>query len=201
MLDAPDPIAAWRGERERQRELTRWLAGRDQVRFVGPHIDLRLSIQGRTFGEYNGRLNFPDGEIATSPLESSADGWVRFSYPAIYAGQEVEDVELWFEHGKVVREKAGKGQALLTALLDADAGSRYLGEWGIGTNYQIRRFTKNMLFDEKMGGTIHLALGAGLPQAGGQNQSSIHWDMLCDMSESEILVDGDLFYKDGKFVI
>jgi aminopeptidase len=200
-LDLPDPIAAWRQERDRQRRLSAWLAGRDQVRLRGPHVDLRLSIRGRVFREFNGQYNFPDGEIATSPVESSANGWVRFSYPAIYAGQEVEDIELWFEDGKVVNEKAAKGQALLTALLDTDAGSRYLGEWGIGTNYRIRTFTKNMLFDEKMGGTIHLAAGAGLPQAGGQNSSGLHWDMLCDMSASEIVVDGDLFYKDGQAVI
>jgi aminopeptidase len=199
LLDAPDPMAAWKEERERQRELTGWLAGKNQVQLAGPDIDLSLSIQERPFGEYNGKFNFPDGEIATSPVESSADGWARFSYPVIYGGQEVDGVELYFEEGKVVKEKAGKGQNLLTSLLDADAGSRYLGELGIGTNYKIQRFTKNMLFDEKMGGTIHLAVGAGLPTAGGKNKSSIHWDMLCDMSKSEIIVDGDLFYKDGRF--
>jgi aminopeptidase len=200
LLDDPDPVAAWRQEGERQGELVRWLAGRDRVRLTGPHIDLCLSIRGRDFGAYNGRHNFPDGEIATSPVESSASGWVRFSYPAIYGGQEVEGIELGFEDGKVVKEQAGKGRELLAALLATDAGARYLGELGIGTNYGIRRFTKNMLFDEKMGGTIHLALGAGLPQAGGENKSGIHWDLLCDMTEGEIVVDGDLFYKDGKFL-
>jgi aminopeptidase len=201
LLDAPDPIAAWREQGDRQRELTRWLTGRDQVRLAGPCIDLSLSVRGRSFGEYSGQHNFPDGEIAVSPVESSANGWVRFSYPAIYRGQEVNDIELWFEGGRVVKERAGKGQALLTALLDTDAGSRYLGELGIGANYGIRRFTKHMLFDEKMGGTIHLALGAGLPETGGQNKSAIHWDLLCDMAESEIAVDGDLFYRDGIFQV
>jgi aminopeptidase len=201
LLDTPDPVAAWKEERKRQVELTGWLAGRKQVHLSGPDINLRLSIQDRPFGEYNGKFNFPDGEIATSPVENSANGWVRFSYPVIYGGQEVEGVELYFEDGKVVKENAGKGQALLTTLLDSDEGSRYLGELGIGTNFQIQRFTKNMLFDEKMGGTIHLAVGAGLPIAGGQNKSSIHWDMLCDMLNSEIIVDGDLFYKDGRFQV
>jgi aminopeptidase len=200
LLDAPDPVAAWRRHGEHQRELTGWLAGRDQVRLVGPDADLRLSVRGRTFGAYSGRHNFPDGEIATSPVESSANGWVRFSYPAIYDGREVEGVELWFEDGKVVKEQARKGQKLLEGLLATDAGSRFLGELGIGTNTAIRRFTKNMLFDEKMGGTIHLALGASLPEAGGLNESGIHWDLLCDMSQGEIGVDGELFYSNGRFL-
>jgi aminopeptidase len=129
------------------------------------------------------------------------DGWVRYSYPAIQGGREVEDIELWFEDGKVIREKASKGQEMLSALLNTDDGSRYLGEWGIGTNYGIQRFTKNMLFDEKIGGTIHFAVGFGYPESGSQNESGIHWDMLCDMAESEIMIDGELFYKDGKFMV
>jgi aminopeptidase len=169
--------------------------------FKGSDIDLRLSIKDRTFIECSGRENFPDGEIFTGPVEDSVNGWVCFSYPGIYGGREVEDIELWFEDGKVVKEQASKGQELLTALLDTDDGSRYLGEWGIGTNYDIPRFTKNMLFDEKLGGTIHFAVGLGYPESGSQNESSIHWDMLCDMAESEITVDGELFYKDGQFVI
>ena len=134
-------------------------------------------------------------------MENSVNGWVRFKYPAIFAGQEIEDIELWFENGKVVKEKAGKNQELLTSQLNIDEGARYLGEWGIGTNYGITKFTKNMLFDEKIGGTIHLAVGLGFPEAGGVNESGTHWDMLCDMADSEVTVDGDLFYKDGKTVI
>ena len=111
------------------------------------------------------------------------------------------DIELWFEGGKIVKEKASKGQDLLTSLLDTDEGARYLGEWGIGTNYGIQKFTKNMLFDEKIGGTIHLAMGAGFPEVGGTNKSGLHWDMLCDMAESEVMIDGELFYKDGRVVV
>jgi len=201
LLDLPDPVTAWKKEGERQQALVDWLAGRDQVILKGKDVDLRLSIHGRTFQRAAGRFNFPDGEIFTSPLEESAAGWIRFAYPAIYGGQEVVDVELWFEEGKVVQEKASKGQDLLTALLNTDDGSRYLGEWGIGTNYGIQRFTKNMLFDEKLGGTVHLAVGSGFPECGGKNESGLHWDMLCDMSDAEITVDGDLFYRDGKFVV
>lgn len=201
LLNEPDPVAAWQKELQRQHELMAWLAGRDRVILKGPDIDLKFSIKNRTFMESAGKYNFPDGEIFTGPVEHSINGWVRFRYPAIYDGQEVTDVELWFENGKIVKEKASKGQELLTALLNTDAGSRYLGEWGIGTNYHIQRFTKNMLFDEKLGGTIHLAVGASYPETGGKNDSGLHWDMLCDMAESEITVDGETFYRNGKPVI
>lgn len=197
LLNEPDPVAVWVNEGKRQRQLIEWLAGRDKVHLKGEFIDLQLSIKGRTFKEADGKYNFPDGEIFTGPVEDSANGWVRFNYPAIYSGQEVIDVELWFENGKVIKEQASKGQELLTSLLNTDEGARFLGEWGIGTNYGIGRFTKNILFDEKIGGTIHLALGASYPETGGMNDSGLHWDMLCDMMSSEITVDGDLFYKDG----
>ncbi len=167
----------------------------------GENVDLTFSIKNRSFENCDGKSNFPDGEIFTGPVEDSVNGYIRFSYPAIYSGQEVEDIELWFENGAVVKEKSSKGQELLTKMLNTDKGARFLGEWGIGTNYGIQQFTKNMLFDEKIGGTIHLAVGAGYPETGSKNESGIHWDMLCDMKESEIRVDGDLFYKDGAFVI
>jgi len=198
MLDDSDPVRAWQQAGQRQRELITWLKGKDRVVFKGPDIDLSLSILDRTFVEADGRNNFPDGEIFTGPVEDTAEGWVRFRYPGIYGGREVIDIELWFKDGKVIKEKAAKGQELLTSLLDTDTGARYLGEWGIGTNYSIKRFTKNMLFDEKIGGTIHFAVGASYPETGGMNDSGLHWDMLCDMTEGEITIDGELFYKDGK---
>ncbi len=199
-LDLDDPIAAWRQERESQLRLINWLNGKGSVELKGENIDLTFSVKGRRFESCAGEMNFPDGEIFSGPVEQSAQGWVRFSYPAIYGGQEVNDVELYFENGRCVREKASKGQELLTSMLNTDEGARYLGEWGIGTNYGIQRFTKNMLFDEKIGGTIHLALGGGYPETGSLNESGIHWDLLCDMSHAEMRVDGDLFYRDGKVV-
>lgn len=201
MLNEEDPVAFWRAEGEKQKKLVEWLAGHDQVSLKGPNVDLKLSIKERKFIPCDGRVNFPDGEIFTGPVENSVNGWVRFRYPAIEYGQEITDIELWFEDGKVVKESASKNAQLLTALLNTDAGSRYLGEFGIGTNYGITKFTKNMLFDEKIGGTIHLAVGAGYPESGSRNVSGIHWDMLCDMNEAEITVDGDVFYKNGKPVI
>ena len=201
LLNDDDPVSLWRQEATRQRKLIKWLDGRDKVVLKGSNIDVTLSIKDRVFAESAGTHNFPSGEIFTGPVEDSVNGWVRFKYPAIYSGQEITDIELWFENGKVVKEKASKNQELLTATLNTDDGARYLGEWGIGTNYGIERFTKNMLFDEKIGGTIHFAVGASYPETKGKNESGIHWDMLCDMSESEVTVDGDLFYKDGKTVI
>lgn len=201
MLNEDDPVKFWQEEAERQHKLIDWLKGRKDVVIKGSNIDITMSIEGRTFLESAGTHNFPSGEVFASPVENSVNGWVRFKYPAIHNGQEIHDIQLWFENGKVVKEEAAKNQALLTALLDTDEGARYLGELGIGTNYGIQRFTKNMLFDEKIGGTIHLAVGAGFPEGGGKNESGLHWDMLCDMSDGEIRVDGDLFYKNGKTVI
>lgn len=201
LLDEPDPVAAWLEEAERQRRLIRWLDGKDEVVIKGEDIDLTFSIAGRKFEESIGTNNFPSGEIFTAPVEDSVNGWVRYSYPAIHAGHEVEDVELWFEDGKVVKETASRGFDYLREMLETDPGARYLGEWGIGTNYGIQRFSKHMLFDEKIGGTIHFALGNAYPETGGVNESAIHWDMLVDMARSEITIDGELFYKDGKFVV
>ncbi len=198
MLNEDDPVAFWKAEGVKQAKLAAWLKGRDKAVLKGSNVDITLSIKDRTFIPCDGKYNFPDGEIFTGPVEDSVNGWIRFRYPAIYDGQEITDIELWFENGKVVKEKASKNEEMLTALLNTDAGSRTLGEWGIGTNYGIQRFTKNMLFDEKIGGTIHFAVGAGYPESGSKNESGLHWDMLCDMAESEIVVDGDLFYKDGK---
>lgn len=201
MLNEEDPVAFWKEQGRKQTELADWLKGHDRVVLKGSNVDITLSIKDRVFEISDGRYNFPDGEIFTSPVEDSVNGWIRFQYPALYDGQEVTDIELWFENSKVVKEKAAKNQELLTSLLNTDAGARILGEWGIGTNYGIQRFSKNMLFDEKIGGTIHFAVGAGFPECGGRNESGLHWDMLCDMAQSEISVDGELFYQDGKTVI
>jgi aminopeptidase len=201
MLNEPDPVAYWKQTGREQQKWVDWLKGHDEVVLKGANVDLKMSVKERVFIPCDGQLNFPDGEIFTGPVEDSVEGWVRFKYPAIEYGQEVTDIELWFEKGRVVKETASKNQELLTAQLNTDAGARTLGEFGIGVNYGITRFTKNMLFDEKMGGTIHLAVGAGYPESGSKNDSGIHWDMLCDMSDAEIKADGELFYKNGKIVV
>jgi aminopeptidase len=201
LLNEEDPVACWEKIGQEQKKIVERFKGHNQVVLKGSNIDLKMSIKDRVFESCAGEENFPDGEIFTGPQEDSVEGWVRFRYPALFNGQEITDIELWFENGRVVKETATKNQDLLTAQLNTDAGARYLGEFGIGTNYGITRFTKEMLFDEKMGGTIHLAVGAGLPETGSKNESGIHWDMLCDMHDAGIEVDGELFYKNGKFTI
>lgn len=201
-VDQPDPTAWWLGFKARQQRLVDWLCGKRMVRVQGPHADLTLSIADRTFINSHGRRNMPCGEIFTGPVESSVNGWIRFSYPAIYQGREVEGVELRFEDGRVVQASARKNEAFLRSVLDTDAGARYLGEFAIGTNYGIDRFTRSILFDEKIGGTIHLAVGSGYPETGSRNQSAVHWDMICDMrDDGQIWVDDELFYENGRFLL
>ncbi len=200
--DRDDPVAAWRALGEMQQKKIDWLKGKKHVRLHGPNIDLELSIEGRTFINAAGERNMPDGEIFTGPVEESVSGWYRASYPSILQGQMVQGVELVFKEGKVVEAKAEKNEALLFSKLDADPRSRYLGEFAIGTNFGIQQFTGSILFDEKIGGTVHIALGHGYPDTGSKNVSTIHWDMICDMrTDSTIHVDGELFYKDGQFVV
>mgnify|MGYP005845655485 FL=1 len=202
LLDDPDPVARWQEISARQQRLCEWLKGKREIHAIGPHVDMTLSIEGRTFINADGRHNFPDGEIFTGPVEDSVNGWVEFTYPAIHDGREVEGIRLRFENGKVVEASARKNQDYLLKMLDADEGARRLGEWAIATNPMIQRFTRNILFDEKIGGTIHMALGASYPETGGRNQSAIHRDMICDMREGgEIYVDGQLFYRAGEFLV
>lgn len=195
-----DPIAAWQELRDRQQRWVDWLNGRRQVNLRGENIDLQLSIAGRTFINGSGQNNLPDGELFTGPVESSVNGWVRFSFPAIFNGRSVEGIELRFVDGRVAEAHATSDEAYLLAMLDVDTGARYLGEFAIGTNYGIRNFSRNILYDEKIGGTIHLALGNGYPETGSLNRSLIHWDLICDMrQQSEIIVDSELLFKDGEF--
>jgi aminopeptidase len=201
LADLPDPVAAWEEVKARQQRLIDWLAGKREVHLLGPGTDLRLGIAARPFVNCWGDKNMPDGEVFTGPEESRVDGHVRFSFPAIYGGREVEDVGLWFEKGVVVKAVAAKNEAFLQKMLDTDEGSRRLGEFAFGTNFGISRFVKNMLFDEKIGGTVHMALGAGYPETGSRNESAIHWDMLCDLrTGSEVRVDGELFARDGEYL-
>lgn len=200
--DREDPVAEWQRVHDEQERVVQWFKGRDQVKVVGPNADLTLSVKDRIFINSDGHHNMPSGEVFTGPVEDSANGWVRFTYPAIYGGREVEGVELTFEAGKVVKATAKKNEAYLLQMLDSDEGSRYLGEFAIGTNFGIQKFTKNILFDEKIGGSFHMAVGAGYPDTGSRNQSAIHWDMICDMRDGgEIWADGELLYKGGAFVI
>ena len=199
--DQADPVAYWNKVETSQNKIIERIEGHDQVVLRGPNVDLSLSIKGRTFLNAAGKNNMPDGEVFSGPVEDSLNGFVRYSYPAIYSGVLVEGVELTFSEGKVTKALAEKNQPFLLEMLESDAGARYVGEFAIGTNYEIDRFSHNILFDEKLGGSFHMALGAGYPETGSKNKSIIHWDMICGMQkESEILLDGEVVYKNGKFV-
>lgn len=200
--DQPDPVQCWQEIHDMQQFLIDWLVGKDKIEVRGPNIEMTLSIKERQWINSDGKRNMPSGEIFTGPVEESVNGWVKFTYPAIRDSREVDGVELEFRDGKVISAKAEKNEDYLLSQLDSDAGAKYLGEFAIGTNYQIQRFTKSILYDEKIGGTLHMALGAGYPETGSKNESSVHWDMICDMrNDSEILVDGELFYMNGEFQV
>jgi aminopeptidase len=200
--DCEDPVGEWRRMRDEQQHLVDWLKGKKNIVVKGPNVDLTLSVEGRKFINSDGKQNMPSGEIFTGPVENSAEGWVRFTHPAILSGREVEGIELHFDAGRVVKATAKTNQDFLLTMLDIDDGARYLGEFAIGTNSKINRFIKKILYDEKIGGTIHMAVGKGYGITGSKNKSAIHWDMICDMRDGgQILVDGELFYESGKFVI
>ena len=202
MLNDPDPVARWKEMGVRQQVYVDFLNGRKRIDVKGPNVDLTMSIEGRIFKNSQGLRNFPDGEIFTGPVEDSVNGWIRYDYPCVYQGREVQGVELTFEHGRVTKATAKKGEDFLLKVLDTDYGARTLGEFAIGTNYGITRFSRNILFDEKIGGTMHMAVGSGYPDTGAKNKSAVHWDMIAGMqNDSTIAADGDVFYKDGKFVI
>jgi len=201
-LDEDDPVAAWKKISRDQEEYCKWLVQREEFRFVGKDTDLTMSCKGRKWINCDGTKNFPDGEVFTGPVEETVNGTIRFTYPLIYLGNEIEDIFLRFKDGKIVEFKAKKGEDLLRSIINLDEGSNQVGEIAIGTNYGITRFTKNILFDEKIGGTMHLAIGRSIPESGGKNVSAIHLDILKDMGDGgRIYADGELFYKDGKFLI
>lgn len=195
-----DPIGIWKQVSREQQALIDWLAGRREIHLEGADTDLRMSVAGRSWENCDGRENFPDGEIYTGPVENSVEGHIRFSFPACFRGREVEDVRLWFEKGRVVRAEAAKNEDFLHQMLDVDEGARFVGEFAFGTNPGIQQFTGDTLFDEKIGGTVHLALGRGFVETGSTNDSAIHWDMVCDLRDGgRVTVDGETFCEDGKF--
>ncbi|HEY6286053.1 MAG TPA: aminopeptidase [Ktedonobacteraceae bacterium] len=201
-LNDLDPIARWKEVSAQQQRLVDWLVGRKRVHILGDGTDLRLSIEDRVFINSDGRRNFPSGEFFTGPVENSAEGMIQFDVPASYEGHAIEGVRLVFREGKVVEASAMHGQAFLEQMLELDSGARFLGEFAFGNNSRVNRAIRNTLFDEKMGGTVHMALGSSYPETGGVNQSALHWDMVCDLRRSgEVWVDDVLFLKDGKIVV
>jgi aminopeptidase len=200
-LQESDPVAAWKMLSERQKRLVDFLAGTSDYHVVAANgTDVRMSVSGMTWINCDGHENFPDGEVFTGPVLDSVNGQINFSFPAVHHGRECDGVKLTFKNGKVVDASARKGEEFLISMLDMDAGSRSLGECAIGTNYDIQQYTRNTLFDEKIGGTVHFALGAGYPETGNSNQSGLHWDMVVDLRKGGFVeIDGVKINVDGKF--
>ncbi len=200
--DLANPVGHWQRLSAWQQTLVDWLKGRKSVRVEAPDVDLRMRIDGRTFVNCDGKRNMPDGEIFTGPVEDSVEGRVRFSYPTVYQGRRLDGVRVEFKKGRVVKASADKGEDFLLQTLDIDEGARRVGEFAVGTNKGITRATGNTLFDEKINGSFHMALGAGMPETGSQNESGIHWDLVCSlMDEGRIWVDDQLIYENGEFLI
>lgn len=200
-VHAKNPVKYWNSLYEKQEKIKKLLETKKIIQIYAKDTDLKINVNGRKWINCYGKENFPDGEVFTGPLESSASGHIRYSFPATHGGREVDDICLWFEKGKVVKAKASKGEKFLLSMLDMDNGARRIGEFAFGTNYGIKKYTKNTLFDEKIGGTIHIAIGSGYPETGSKNKSSLHWDMVCDLRKNgEVFADNDLIYKNGKFL-
>ena len=199
-LDRDDPAAAWRELHDMQAGLIERLAGARELRIEAEGTDLRVRVEGRTWVNSDGKRNMPSGEVFTGPHETSAEGVIRFTIPTSPRGVVVEDVTLEFREGRVVSAKAERGDAYLQATLDTDEGARYLGELGIGTNFGIDRPIGAILFDEKIGGTVHLAVGKSYPETGGTNESVVHWDLICDLrTEGRLTADGETILENGHF--
>ncbi len=202
LADAADPVGAWKAASEECVRLAAWIEGHEEVRIVAPGTDIRLGIAGRRFIPCDGEHNMPDGEFFTGPVEDSVEGEVSFHLPAVIGGREVAGVKLRFESGRVVDASAERGEEFLIRMLDTDAGARTLGELGIGTNFGIDRGTREVLLDEKIGGTVHMAVGASYPESGGTNESAVHTDLVCDLRlGGRLEVDGVVMQEDGKFVV
>jgi aminopeptidase len=202
LADDGDPLTAWQAASAETKRLAGWIEGHEEVRVTAPGTDIKLGIAGRTFVPSEGRHNMPDGEFFTGPIEDSVEGEVNFHLPASVGGREVAGVRLRFEAGKVVDAGAERGEEFLIQLLDTDAGARRLGELGIGTNYAIDRGTREVLLDEKLGGTVHMAVGKSYPETGGVNESAVHTDLVCDLRQGgKLEVDGTVMQEDGKFVV
>jgi aminopeptidase len=200
-LDRDDPVGEWKQFSERLERLASYLASKRELRIVAEGTDLTVGVGDRRWIASYGRENFPDGEVFTGPVEDGVDGTVRFSFPAVFHGREVDDVRLRFERGEVVEATAARGQDFLEQMIAMDEGARRLGEFAFGMNEAIDVFTRNILFDEKLGGTVHMALGSAYPETGGVNRSGLHWDMICDLrTGSEVYADEEVVYRDGAFL-
>ncbi len=201
LVDKRDPVAEWKKISKVQEKMIKYLDKVSKLEFYGEDTDLKMSVKGRKWINCDGKFNMPDGEVFTGPVENSVEGKIRFTFPSIHMGNEVEDITMEFKKGKIVKAHAEKGNKLLQNIIKIDEGASRLGEVAIGTNHGIKKFTKSILFDEKLGGTIHMAIGMAYPETKAKNKSAIHWDMIKDMKRNaEIIADGEVIYKNGKWL-
>jgi aminopeptidase len=201
-VEKKNPILSWKKMFKEQEKIKKLLEVKKKLHIIAKDTDLKINVDGRKWINCHGKENFPDGEVFTGPIENSAEGHIRYSFPGAYGGRLTENIELWFKKGKVIKSKASSGEKFLKSMLKMDNGSNRIGEFAFGTNYGIKKYTKNTLFDEKIGGTIHIAVGSGYPETGSKNKSSLHWDMMCDLRKNgEVYADNQLIYKNGKFLI
>ncbi len=201
-LYCDDPVKAWKEIGEKQEKIAQFLNTKSKIRITGEKTDITFNVSCRKWKSCAGECNFPDGEVYTSPVEDSAEGQIYFDFPQIYRGNEAQKVLLTLKSGKVIDAKAEKGEDFLNDMLNMDSGSRFVGEIAIGTNEMIQDVTGNILFDEKIGGSIHMAIGASYPETGGKNVSGLHWDLIKNMKNGgKIYADNELIYENGKFLI
>jgi aminopeptidase len=201
-IKSKNPIEYWKKTMKDQEKIKKILERKNKIQLCAENTDLTIKVKNRKWINCYGKENFPDGEIFTGPIENSAEGHINYSFPAVHGSRLVDDITLWFKKGKIIKSKAKTGENFLKTMITMDKGSQRIGEFAFGTNYGIKNYTKNTLFDEKIGGTIHIAIGLGFPETGSKNKSSLHWDMVCDLRKNgEVYADNELIYKNGKFLI
>lgn len=200
-LYSDDPVAKWLEVRKTQQVYVDYLNKVDKVEYKGPNIDISFSVKGRTWINSDGRANMPSGEVFSAPIEDTVNGKVYFNYPTIYMGKDIGGITLEVKNGEIIKWHAEVGNEILDKVFSVE-GARRWGEVAIGTNYNIQRTTRNILFDEKIGGSIHMAVGQSYKQCGGKNESTVHWDMITDMKNGgQIIADGVKIYENGVFLI
>ena len=201
-LDLDNPVAKLKELDEKQTKWANYLNNVKKLHITGEKTDITFNVEGRKWVSCSGLNNYPDGEVFTSPVEDGINGEIYFDYPQNYRGNSAQGVHLWIENGKIVKAQAERGEEFLNAMINMDEGSHGIGEIAIGTNDEIQEITGNILFDEKIGGAIHMAMGASYPETGGKNVSGLHWDLIKNMKNGgKIFADDKLIYENGKMII
>lgn len=191
----------WKKFSEKYEKIAKKFHRGEKIELIGEGVDLKFSIKNRKAVLDNGKENMPGGEIYMAPIKGSLEGWIKFDFPGMYEGKEIRDIFLRFKKGKTVEARASKNERILKRIIKTDKNARYIGEFGIGVNPKIKKFTNNLLFDEKINGTVHLALGMAYIENGGGNDSLIHWDLVKNMKHAKMILDGKIIQENGRWKI